>query len=496
LIKDNTDRLITSDYKSAKVLFKDILISLVCNVYPKLTHVEAVYYKAVDAYQKLDGEKVDEKLDLIKMQMFCIVYRNCYDEKSSTIVSFDNVSEEHKNIIKLHFNEILETLQHLSESNYLEYYSEQSFTDAEKQRYQNRVDTIDHIKNSSYKYVCIQDMVYELNDFAVKAWSLRKSMIPEGKDDALFSAMNTITPAMAVHQKQTTIQTSIYKDKSSTWFINLHLPDDCSNWDVSMICKFQKENKEAAFFLPCKINSVSWKVDTSFLTSQDEGITFYIFKPGQVTGDQYQSMDTYKDEEIGKEFPPFVMNQMQTLKKGLDLSRAILDSQDYKVVTVLGLKNLTNSSVKLANPAMTSGCESSTYPWPKEVSPLTSVNLVTRKQSFSLKGCVGGTLLEISPTFHVLLFWQTPLNQNLHKNCFGIGCYSGDGVNYYTLYRDLLEKVTALPDIVPTDISFHLQQAEDGPVCVKLPNNMRVSANMTTDHKAVFEVILYNIKHI
>ena len=87
-VKDNIDRLTTSDYKSAMLLFKDVLISLTNNVYPKLSDVKDLYNKAVDGFHKLDDKKIEEKMELIKIQMFCTVYQECFDEVSSTIIPF------------------------------------------------------------------------------------------------------------------------------------------------------------------------------------------------------------------------------------------------------------------------------------------------------------------------------------------------------------------------------------------------------------------------
>ena len=255
-IKDSIDRLTTSDYKSAMLLFKDILISLANNVYPKLSDVKDVYNKAVDGFHKLDDKKIEEKMELIKIQMFCTVYQECFDEVSGTIIPFENVSEDHKNIIRDRFFERLQDIQLLSERNSLDYNAENSFTAAGKLKYQKIVDAIDHIKKTSYSHILIEDTIYQVNDFAVKVWSLRIYMVPEGENDALFSSMNSLEPTFAENDEAITIQASIYKDKGFTWFIKLHLPSEGDYSDVSLICKFQPEDtdKEAAFFLPYKID--------------------------------------------------------------------------------------------------------------------------------------------------------------------------------------------------------------------------------------------------
>ena len=70
----------TSDYKSAMQLFKDILISLANDVNLDLADMKKVYKKAIDGYNKLDETTIEWQLELIKIQMFCTMYMNCYDQ--------------------------------------------------------------------------------------------------------------------------------------------------------------------------------------------------------------------------------------------------------------------------------------------------------------------------------------------------------------------------------------------------------------------------------
>eukprot|EP00092_Neocalanus_flemingeri_P012835 GFUD01013829.1.p1 GENE.GFUD01013829.1~~GFUD01013829.1.p1 ORF type:complete len:667 (+),score=161.18 GFUD01013829.1:50-2002(+) len=494
-IKEDIDRLTTSDYKSAMLLFKDILISLTNNVYPILADVKDVYKKANDGFHKLDDTKIEEKLELIKILMFCTVYTNCYDTENKTIIPFENVSENHKNIIREIFYERLQDMHNLSERNSLEYNSAKSFTLAGRQKYQKIVDAMDHVKKTSYSHILIKDTLYQANDFAVKVWSLKIYMVPEGENDALFSSVNIFKPTLASDDEEITIQASIYKDLGSTWFLKVHLPCKDDYADVSLICKFQRENEEVAFFLPFKIDSTSWKLNTSYL-SNHEIISFYIFKPGQTVH--------VETEELGESLSPYGPQQVEIMKNGFESSRAILDEMSFSVAAVVGFMNLTSSTIQLSTPALTSGVPSVKTPWPKEVPPLAMINLVTHKKNLSLKGCIGATLLKLTPHLHVLLYWHVPFDQNWSKlvtkkqkttqnrsqNCFGICCYSGSSLDYS---GDIVAKIDNLPESPPNDDGkFHLHWANAGPICIDLTNNWKISVQMTEDRKSVVEVILYN----
>jgi hypothetical protein len=395
------------------------------------------------------------------------------------------VSEDHKNIIREMFNERLKDLQQLSVINNLEYYSEKSYTGSHKNKYQKLVDAIDHVKKTSYSNIIIRDTIYQANYFAVKVWSLKSFMVPEGEDDALFSSLNILTPTLIRHDKEINIQASMFKDKECNWFLKVHLPSEGDYADLSVICKYLAEDKEPAIFLPCKIDSSSWKVDTGFLPIPDGIISFYMFKPGCAKS------NLHLEEDTNEHLESFGQNQIELMKNGFESSRAILENKTYSVVTVMGFMNLTSSTIDVTPPALLSGCTSKTHPWPKELPPLKIVNLVARKRNFSTAGSVGATLLKLSPVLNILFYWSTPFDHNLYENCFGIGFYSGD-THDLDQGGNLLEKIRKLPAQPPSDVKFQLHQAKDGPVCIDLTNNWIMSVKMTTEHKAVIDIILYN----
>eukprot|EP00092_Neocalanus_flemingeri_P002887 GFUD01003086.1.p1 GENE.GFUD01003086.1~~GFUD01003086.1.p1 ORF type:complete len:622 (-),score=157.57 GFUD01003086.1:182-2047(-) len=478
-MKDSIDRLTTSDYKSAMVLFKDIIIQLTNNVYPQVRNVETLYVKAVDGYHKLDDAKFEEKLELLKIQMFCTIYTNCFDEEKGTLVAFHNVSENKKNIIQDIFIEKLKDFQKLC------------FSSRGNTKYQNMLAAIDHIKKTSYSHIIIEDTIYQAGEFAVKVWSLRSYMVPEGEANALFSSMHTMK---LTNDQNINIQASLFTDENSTWFLNIHLPsEDYEDYeDVSVICQFQKEDtgSQPAILLPSRVDNFMWKVNTSFLSDRKGKLSFFIFKPGDATVSFPLDIEERGYEELDDLLPLCGHKQMELVKEGFQTARTLLENKSHSVATVICLMNLNDSIIKLSSPAMTSGYPSEKTPWPQELPPLSLSNLVARKANYSAKGCAGATILRLNKSLHILLYWCTPYDQNWCKNCFGVGYYSGN-----TMTQDsLLEKIRNLPEIPLDDLDFHLHQAEEGPVCIEVTNNWRVSINMTTIHKAVLEVILIKTK--
>ena len=115
-IKADVDRLTTSDYESAMQGFKDILIDLTNDVFPDLADVKDVFGKAKDGYNKLSETKIEWKLELIKVEMFCIMYQHCYDQESCSIMPYDKVPQKHKNSIKHLANWIQLMTRHLFRS--------------------------------------------------------------------------------------------------------------------------------------------------------------------------------------------------------------------------------------------------------------------------------------------------------------------------------------------------------------------------------------------
>jgi len=482
-IQTSIDILTSSDYKSAMVLFKDLLISLTNDIYPKLADVKTVYVKAVDGYQKLDDTKVEEKLELIKIQMFCIVYENCYDEKNDRIIAFTNVPENHRNVIREKLTEKLKDIQNISEQNLIEYYSETSLKAGNKIKYQKMLDSIDHIKKTTYCHVVIKDRIHQEKEFAVKVWSLKSYMVPEGEEDQLHSSMNE----MRTHNNKTiTIQASIFQDKKKSWFLKIHLSSLSDYEGVSVICKFKKEGHEPSTFLPYRMNDTMWKIDTNFLTkvfNQNGIMSFYILKKGTVTESLLRDYDENEDY-----LPFYELDQLDLLQQGFTTSRQFLEAESHSVATNISFMNLTRSSIKIFPPAMSSGYPSEEISWPESIEPLSLVNMITRKANYSLRGSVGATLLKLDEALHLIFFWDTPYDQNLYENTFGFGYYSGETMTTDELLNNINNFHTE-----QQSLNFHLHKAGDGPVSIILQKKWSVSVHMTSTHKADLEVILSNI---
>ena len=179
----------------------------------------------------------------------------------------------------------------------------------------------------------------------------------------------------------------------------------------------------------------------------------------------------------------------EVISNGFPNNNQILEDASTSVMTVIGFMNLTKCTIQVSPPALESGMKSSSNPWPTELPPLQVVNMVTQKINFSTAGSVGATVLAITPALNIMLYWSTPYDHNLFENCFGIGSYSYS----FDFSNHLLETVKSLPDRPPNGVKFELHKAKDGPVCINLPDSMMLNVKMTTDHKAVMDIILYSV---
>ena len=290
-------------------------------------------------------------------------------------------------------------------------------------------------------------------------------------------------------QRRSLIQASIYKDKGRNWFIKVHLSSEEDFEDLTVFCKYQVEDKEPAIFFPCKIDSKSWKVDTTFISKQDGIISFLVCKPGSAEISLSLTAENDQTRESIGPLVSFGKVEFDLMKSGFALGKEILENESYSVMTVMGFMNLTNSTIQVSPPALESGWTSTSNPWPTELPPFQVVNMVARKRNIGTAGSVGATVLAISPALNIILYWSTPYDHNLFENCFGIGSYSYS----FDFSKHLLETVKSLPDRPPNGVKFELHKAKDGPVCINLPDSMMLNVKMTTDHKAVMDIILYSV---
>ena len=257
-IKESIERLEESDYKSAMQLFKEeVLVKLKNEINPSPMEIKTLKDKSIDAIHKLAETKIEEKLELIKVQIFCTFYLNCYDETQDKVLPFDKIPPNKQGVIRDLINERLFDLQHIATINYLDYYSENSILDKDKQKSKKLVDAIDYIKKVSYPHVIEEDGIHQAGDYVVKTVSLKSYMIPEGNEDATMTSMNVISSFLG---PPVTIVSSFYRDFKGTIFLNINLSlpnsEDSSEIEAKLYdslfvgCMFEKDGDQQAFFIP------------------------------------------------------------------------------------------------------------------------------------------------------------------------------------------------------------------------------------------------------
>jgi len=479
-IREEIDNLVISDYKSTMMLFKDVLIDLANDVVPDLDDVKTVYRKAIDGHTKLDYSKIQEKVELTKIQMFCIIFINSYDQENRAVMPFDMVPENRKKSIRDKFVERLKDLQMLSEANNLE---------TSKDKYQNIVDAIDYIKATSFPNVRINDTIYQVNDVAVKVFSVKGFMITLGENDSLNSSLSVISQKLKPGAEEITMQGSAYKEtKNKNWFLKVHLPSEEDYKDLVVFCSYMIRGQKPVIFLPLKVDIRTWCMDTKFCSDMENMITFYMCKPGYCSDSSL--VEENQNNTILEHIKMFSQNQFEAMLVNHNTGRGLLETKPYSVMTVIELMNLTESDIPVSSPTFSSGWPCDENPWPTKLLPLKVSNLVGRKAAYSVKGSVGATVLTLSPSLNMVLYWSTPYDQNLAENCFGVGHFpTDDSIDP----EKVQEKVSSSPEQPPEGTSMEVHKAKDGPVRIELPDNWIVQAKMTTDHVSALDIILYTV---
>ena len=406
-IKESIERLEESDYKSAMQLFKEkVLIKLKNDVNPTQLEIQTLEVKSKDAFNKLADTKIEEKLELIKIQIFCAFYSNCYDEKQDKVLQFDKTSSNKQGVIRDLLNERLLDIQHIAMKNYLDYYSENSYTEKEKLKARKMVNAMDYIKRVSFNLVAEEDGIHQAGDFIVKTLSLKSYMIPEGKEDATMTSMHTFKSS---HGPEVTIGALFYRDFNHTIYLDvtLSLPDTRNykkmveklyeSLFVGCLYEEDHDEKEAAFFIPqLKVKerdgdtTKCFQVDTSFMSKQKGTMSFLLYMEGTI-GQGIQQLGTTR--EFPSPILPFprrlTHDKMKLLIEGFTKPNKKLKSTAYSVATVIGFMNLTDKLLKVQSSAISSGKVEKKDPWPSEIQPHSTETIFTRKMSYSLAGCVG-----------------------------------------------------------------------------------------------------------
>ena len=107
-LKESIDRLATSEYKTAMALFKDfILIPITNEVYPTLDNINQVIVATEKGCSTLNEKEIGLKMELIRVQMFCHMYKYLYNETTGTLGSYEKIPMEKREARKDTFNDKL-----------------------------------------------------------------------------------------------------------------------------------------------------------------------------------------------------------------------------------------------------------------------------------------------------------------------------------------------------------------------------------------------------
>ena len=308
-----------------------------------------------------------------------------------------------------------------------------------------------------------------------------------------------------------TIGASFYRDHKDIVYINVHLnTSDTEETNTEIIvklyeklfvgCVYEHEDDKPVFFIPqssedmetkensnfyTQMNTKSWYVDTNFMNRQKSTLSFLIYLPGTI-GQDIESLGTIRKFPT----PPLPLftpdqHQMQLLIDGFIGIEETLYYKSHSVATVIGFMNLTNHMIDVQTPALSSGVVGTKSPWPTKVKPLTTETFLTRKASYSMKGCVGAYTITLPGDLNIIFYWHTPYDQNIFENSFAIGYYRGE----LKTVKFLLDKINCLPTKIPEGLNFTKQLAKDGPLTFHI-DSIKIYVKMTTNHKACLQIIL------
>eukprot|EP00092_Neocalanus_flemingeri_P007908 GFUD01008534.1.p1 GENE.GFUD01008534.1~~GFUD01008534.1.p1 ORF type:complete len:835 (+),score=179.70 GFUD01008534.1:45-2549(+) len=495
-LKDYISKLETTAFKTAMMLFRDLITKLENDILPSLSKVSEVNLKATEAFNSLSDKDVDKKLQMSKLRLFCMSYEVLFNEETKTLKSFEFLEPNEKQYLS---DCICSEIARLEEI-YSGKMKKRGPYNMEK--YKSFIDEVDQIKRLSYSTIRKEDSAFEHHGKISKYWTLNKNMVPEGEDDALEGLDCTFESSQS---SDITLKFKVYSDLSSNWRVEVVSTEPFFD-DLSFsLCILERNSLVPSVYFPevekdTKQENVKlWSLDMRHLKSPDKEVTLIFSFAGNL------------DTNLNTKIENVDVTLWKTLvEKDLDLIRQIneftvkvksndiLANGDYVIwrrSMSLVVCNFLKDSLEVDNPTLTSGTLDSKNPWPKYIEPSSVDLLYTRKKIIEARGSVGFTVITIG-LHRFAVYWHVPFDFNLYKNSFAIFPLTGqdsseDAMKSFKNFIDY-SKTTNTDENVSGIRGF----AKDGPKALEF-NGMLISGKMGTQHiDGALQISILPLEHV
>ena len=96
ILKEKIAKLETSHYKTAMMLFFDLMKKLENDIFPSKLEINDLNLKATEAFNFLSDTDLEEKIKMSKIRLFCKSYEVLFNEETNTFKIYEFLKPNEK----------------------------------------------------------------------------------------------------------------------------------------------------------------------------------------------------------------------------------------------------------------------------------------------------------------------------------------------------------------------------------------------------------------
>ena len=498
-IRDSITKLETTAFKTALMLFFDLMKKLENGIFPSVSEVRDVNLEATKAWNLCSDKDLDEKLKMSKIRLFCKNYEVLFDEKLMLFKQFDSLEQNEQNYLSEFLNSEIAKLEEIC-SNKIK--RKPSFRTMKK--CQDFIDEVDQIKRLSYSTIKKEDYAFEHNGKISKYWTLNKNMVTEGEDDSLEAIDCTF---IGQDNKSVTLQFKVYSDLYSNWRVQIISSAPIADSLCISLCAVEGDTSipanKSVYFPPVeknvkKDNAVFWNLDMMHLKYPEKEVTLVFSFVGTMKIRLCKILDSLNTSVL----KTIVEEDLHLIKKINELS--FEDKTDHKVSMSLVICNFLKQPMEISEPFLTSGTLDYTRPWVQSIKPSSVELLFTRKYHIEARGSVGLTVIKVQDCFgskdgkcqslSFAVHWQAPFDFNLFENSFAVFPLPYLQYSSKDATRDFNSFIDYFNLSKPNEKYLGIRgYAKDGPKSLEW-GGVLISAKMGVQHNDILQISVLPLK--
>ena len=160
ILKEKIAKLETSHYKTAMMLFFDLMKKLENDIFPSNLEINDLNLKATEAFNFLSDTDLEEKIKMSKIRLFCKSYEVLFNEETKAFQIYKFPKPNEKRYLSEFINSEIARLEDISKGMITGTFTMRKRVSSNMEKFKHFVDEIDQIKRLSYSSIKKEDFSF------------------------------------------------------------------------------------------------------------------------------------------------------------------------------------------------------------------------------------------------------------------------------------------------------------------------------------------------